>query len=86
MMDDAYTLPDAERERVYAQMYAPYVALRLARICAWLRGPRAPAPEAFVGHAILVWRLEGKDIDDALTGPVAKDEAEWESFQRSLHE
>jgi hypothetical protein len=86
MMEDASALSGTERDRVYAQMFAPYVALRLSRICAWLRGPQAPSPEAFVGHAILVWRLSGKDLSDALTGPVPTDEAEWESFQRSLHD
>jgi hypothetical protein len=83
MMDHASTLPDAEREEAYSQWFAPFVALRTARICAWLRGPQSRRPEAFVGHSILVWKLTEKDIDDALTGPVPTDEAEWESFQQS---
>jgi len=83
MMDEASALPDNRREKAYAQLFTPFVALRVARICAWLRRPQTRPPDAFVGHAILVWRLTEKEIDDALTGPVPTDDAEWESFRQS---
>ncbi|HMD59942.1 MAG TPA: glycosyltransferase family 39 protein [Opitutaceae bacterium] len=84
MMDDASALPDDRRGEAYARLSYPYVVLRLARICAWLRRPQTKTPEAFVGHAILVWKLTEKDISDALTGPVPADNAGWESFIKSL--
>jgi hypothetical protein len=83
MMDRASTLAGAARREAFAQWAAPFAVLRTARLCAWLRRPQARPPEAFVGHSILVWKLAREDIDDALTGPVPTDEAEWESFQRS---
>jgi hypothetical protein len=83
LMDGASALTGEAREKAYAQLYAPFVALRVARICAWLRRPQSRPPEAFVGHSILVWRLTEKEIDDALTGPVPADDAEWDSFRRS---
>jgi len=83
LMDYASTLPGGERDKAYAQLFTPFVALRVARICAWLRRPQTRPPEAFVGHAILVWKLTGKEIDEALTGPVPADDAEWESFLKS---
>jgi 4-amino-4-deoxy-L-arabinose transferase-like glycosyltransferase len=86
LMDGASTLPRGERDRAYAQLFTPFVAFRLGRICAWLRRPQTRPPEAFVGHAILVWRLTQEDIDDALSGAVPTDEAEWESFQRTLRD
>jgi hypothetical protein len=83
LMGEASALPEDRREKAYAQLFTPFVALRVARVCAWLRRPQARPPDAFVGHAILVWRLTQKDIDDALTGPVPEDDAEWESFRQS---
>jgi hypothetical protein len=83
MMEHASTLSGARRNQAYSQWFAPYVALRAARICAWLRRPQTRPPEAFVGHSILVWRLKENDIDDALNGPVPVEDAEWEAFQQS---
>jgi len=82
-MAQASALAGAGRQEAYAQWAAPFAVLRAARLCAWLRRPQTRPPDAFVGHSILVWRLAQEDIDDALTGPVPADEAEWESFQRS---
>jgi hypothetical protein len=83
MMDHASTLSGAGREEAYSKWAAPFAVLRTARLCAWLRRPQTRPPDAFVGHSILVWRLTQQDIDDALTGPVPTDEAEWESFRQS---
>lgn len=86
LIDYASGLPSPEREKAYARLYAPFVELRLARLCAWLRRPETRPPDAFVGHAILVWRLTGKDVTDALTGPVPDDDAQWATLQQSLHD
>jgi len=83
LMADASALPRQGRERAYAELSMPFASLRVARLCAWLRRPQAPAPAAFVGHAILVWRLSGKDLSDALDGPVPEDDAAREAFLRS---
>jgi hypothetical protein len=85
LINYASGLPPPERRKAYERLYAPFVELRLARLCAWLRRPETRPPDAFVGHAILVWRLTDKDVADALTGPVPADDAQWASFQQSLH-
>ena len=84
LMDEASALPADRRRQAYAKLSTPFVALRLSRLCAWLRRPQTRPPDAFVGHAVLVWKLTAKDIDDALTGPVPTDDAERESFLKSL--
>lgn len=47
--------------------YATYDYLRFARLCAWLRHGRRP--DANVGHSILIWNLDARDIEAAALGP-----------------
>jgi hypothetical protein len=44
--------------------------LRFARLCAWLR--KQGAPHHQVGHSILIWRLDYRDLEAALLGPPAE--------------
>lgn len=51
--------------------YGWFEKWRFGRLCAWLRHHR-PTPNATVGHSILIWRLEGQELTDALLGPPAE--------------
>jgi hypothetical protein len=55
---------------VWGRTYANYKNLRFGRLCAWLRHHRQPDDNA--GHSILIWRLNQKEIDEALKGPPAE--------------
>ncbi len=41
---------------------------RFARLCAWLRHHR-PAPDAMIGYSMLIWRINQKELEEALLGP-----------------
>ncbi len=58
--------PIAEWEKVYEA----FENLRFGRLCAWLRHHRPP--DAEVGYAILIWRLNEDEIRQALMGPPAE--------------
>ncbi len=62
--------PLAEWEKAYEA----FENLRFGRLCAWLRH-HAP-PDANVGYAILIWRLNAEELHDALIGPTVELEDE----------
>jgi hypothetical protein len=55
-------------EPVWQEVYNSYEKLRFARLCAWLRATNR-APDAQMGHSILIWKLDDRAIQDALWGP-----------------
>jgi len=60
---------DFTREAVASTLQG-YDEWAFGRLCAWLRQHRAP--DAQVGHSILVWNLSRADLDQALLGPPAE--------------
>lgn len=55
------------RDEVWQQNYGRYEQLRFGRLCAWLRAT-GRKPDAEVGYSILVWKLDDRDLRDALWG------------------
>jgi hypothetical protein len=56
--------PDA----VWQEHYSEWEKLRFNRLCAWLRAT-GRAPDAQVGFSILIWKLDERDLHDALWEP-----------------
>ena len=54
-------------EEVWQNLYGRYEKLRFARLCAWLRATNR-APDAQVGHSILIWKLDAPALHEALWG------------------
>ena len=56
--------------RFWNRQYDILEKLRFGRLCAWLRHHGDP-PDS-VGYSILIWKLDQKDLTDALLGPPAE--------------
>ncbi len=54
----------------WVRAYESFENLRFGRLCAWLRHHGEPTDN--VGYAILIWRLDAAQIQDALYGPPAE--------------
>jgi hypothetical protein len=75
--DSLWGLPaDSAARRELLSLWSPaqwkeefriFEALRLARLCAWLR-KKGPPPHD-VGHSILIWHLDAAALREALHGP-----------------
>ena len=52
---------------LWQQDYGRYEKLRFGRLCAWLRAT-GRAPDAQVGHTILIWKISEADLQEALWG------------------
>ncbi len=55
-------------QKFWDDEYGGLEKFRFGRLCAWLRHHR-PVPDAAIGHSILIWHLDAKDIEAALLGP-----------------
>jgi hypothetical protein len=53
---------------VWQEHYSGWEKLRFNRLCGWLRATRR-APDAQVGHSILIWKLDQQDLRQALWEP-----------------
>jgi hypothetical protein len=70
-LGDNDTLVDALQrypEPYWQDQYGRLEQLRFNRLCGWLRATRRP-PDDNVGYSILIWKLDARDLHDALWGP-----------------
>jgi hypothetical protein len=64
------TLVPADRETAaWRRLASDFDELRLARLSAYLR---RRAPDAQIGYSILIFRLDDRDVQEALGGPPAE--------------